>query len=304
MTLRQLQIFAAVGARGTTTAAAVDLALSQSATSAALIELEGVLGTSLFDRVGRRLALNDAGRSLLPHARQLLESAHAIEERFAAWNPGTAFSLQMAASTTVGNYVLPPLVASFLRTRADGRIELRIGNTEEVTRAVASFAADLGFIEGPCHEPDVHATPWIVDELVIVAAPSHPVVRGAAKRRIKVAALRQCNWLLREPGSGTREAVEHALLPHLHAFRSSLEIGSAEAIKHAAAEGLGLACLSRRVVDDFVRLDRLVVLPTTLPPLRRQLSLVLHRQKFVSPAMQAFIAHARARGGRPARAGR
>ena len=298
MTLRQLQIFVAVAARGSTTGASGDLALSQSATSAALIELEGVLGTPLFDRVGRRLSLNDAGRTLLPQARQLLESAQALEERFVAWDVSASFSLQIAASTTIGNYILPASMASFLRTRTEGRIELRIGNTEEVARAVASFDADLGFIEGPCHEPRVQAVPWRTDELVIVAAPSHPIVREAARGRVNVAALRKCNWLLREPGSGTREAVEHALLPHLHEFQSSLEIGSAEAIKNAASEGLGLACLSHLVARDFVQLRRLVILRTTLPPLRRNLSLVLHRHKFISPAMQAFIAHAKAHGAR------
>ena len=125
MTLRQLQIFVAVAAWGSTTGASGDLALSQSATSAALIELEAVLGTPLFDRVGRRLSLNDAGRTLLPQARQLLESAQALEERFVAWDAGASFSLQIAASTTIGNYILPASMASFLRTRTEGRIELR-----------------------------------------------------------------------------------------------------------------------------------------------------------------------------------
>lgn len=292
-TLRQLQIFIAIAGRGTTTGAAADLALSQSATSAALGELETLLGTRLFDRVGKRLALNDGGRTLLPQARRLVEGAQALEARFREGDGVEPFRLQVGASTTIGNYVLPPLIASFLREHPAGRLELHIGNTEDVASAVAAFSVDIGFIEGPCHEREMQALPWMSDELVIVAAPSHPLAAKARRGKVPVSALRQAQWLLREPGSGTREAVLQALLPHVTQMRSPVELGSTEAIKAGAAAGLGVACLSRRVVADFVALGRLVELRTPLPPLRRGFSLLLHEQKFVSPAMERFIAHCR-----------
>ncbi len=289
LTFRQLQIFVAVAQAGTTTAAGHALALSQSAISAALHELEASLDTRLFDRVGKRLRLNDDGRALLAQARVLLDGAQAIEARFGASGEAGGYRLSIGASTTVGNYVMPALIAAFVRAHPQGQIALDIGNTQEVGAAVAAFAVDVGFIEGPCHEQQVKVVPWMDDELVIVCAPRYPLrARGA---RIGVAALRQVPWLLREPGSGTREAVEHALLPHLHQLRSSVELGSTEAIKLAAAEGLGVACLSRRVVADFVALRRLVVLPTTLPALRRTFSLVHHEHKYVSAAVDRFIAH-------------
>lgn len=293
VTLRQFQIFIAVAARGTTTGAAIDLALSQSATSASLNELESMLGTRLFDRVGKRLVLNDSGRTLLPQARRLVEGAQALEARFTLGDGVEPFRLQVGASTTIGNYVLPPLIASFLRDHPAGRFELRIGNTEDVAGAVAAFTVDIGFIEGPCRERQMQTLPWMTDELVIVGAPRHPLVRKARRGKLPLPALRQAQWLLREPGSGTREAVEHALLPHLTQLRSSVELGSTEAIKAGAAAGLGLACLSRRVVADFVTMGRLVELRTTLPPLRRAFSMLLHEQKFVLPAMERFIAHCR-----------
>lgn len=294
VTFRQLQIFIAVADRGSTTAAAEDLALSQSATSAAVNELESVLGTRLFDRVGKRLALNDSGRTLLPQARLLVEGAQSLEGRFATPAAASPFRLQVGASTTIGNYVLPSLLASFLGAHPGGRLELRIGNTREVAAAVAAFTVDIGFIEGPSHEPQMRTLPFMDDELVIVASPRHALVRHAGRDKVNAAALRQAEWLLREPGSGTREAVEQALLPHLTQLRSTVELGSAEAIKLGAAEGLGLACLSRRVVADFVALGRLQVLRTTLPALRRAFNVILHEQKFVTPAMQGFIAHCRA----------
>jgi len=294
VTLRQLQIFIAVAQRGTTTGAAANLALSQSATSAALNELESLLGTRLFDRVGKRLALNDGGRTLLPQARRLVEGAQALEARFGLDGVVEPFRLQIGASTTIGNYVLPPLIASFLGGRPAGHLAMQIGNTKDVAGAVAAFAVDIGFIEGPCHEREMRTVPWMTDELVIVGAPQHALVRKARRGKLPIPTLRQAQWLLREPGSGTREAVEHALLPHLTQLRSAVELGSTEAIKVGAAAGLGLACLSRRVVADFVTLGRLVELRTALPPLRRGFSLLLHEQKFVTPAMERFIAHCRA----------
>lgn len=299
VTFRQLQIFIAVADRGSTTAAAGDLALSQSATSAALNELESVLGTRLFDRVGKRLALNDSGRTLLPQARLLVEGAQSLEGRFGTPATGSPFRLQVGASTTIGNYVLPPLLASFLGPQTGGRLELRIGNTREVAAAVAAFSVDIGFIEGPSHEPQMRTLPFMDDELVIVASPRHPLARTAGRGKVNAAALRDAAWLLREPGSGTREAVEQALEPHLSRLESAVELGSAEAIKLAAAEGLGLACLSRRVVADFVTLRRLAILRTTLPVLRRAFNMILHEQKFVTPAMEAFIAHCRAHAVAP-----
>ncbi|WP_245149935.1 LysR substrate-binding domain-containing protein [Xanthomonas axonopodis] len=109
--------------------------------------------------------------------------------------------------------------------------------------------------------------------------------------RVPLKALRQAHWLLREPGSGTREAVEQVLLPHLHYLHSDLQPGSTEAIKQAAAEGLGLACLSLCAVQDLVTLGRLVIVQTTLPRLTRRFYRIQHRQKCLSGNLQRFVAH-------------
>jgi len=290
LSLRQLEIFLAVAGAGTTAAASAAVALSQSATSAALNELERALGTRLFDRVGKRLVLNDEGRALLPQARSVVDGAASIEHRFEAPSPSGAFELVIGASTTVGDRVMPRIIASFLRDHPEARIRLNIGNTRETAAAVAAFAIDVGFIEGPAHEPQLHVVPWMTDELVVVASPRHVLAR-VGRGRVPIASLRQAEWLLREPGSGTREAVEQVLLPHLPHVRSRVQLGSAEAIKLAAAEGLALACLSRRAVADFVSAGRLVILNTALPPLLRAFNLIYHEQKFVSPSLGTFIRH-------------
>ncbi|HUD41164.1 MAG TPA: LysR family transcriptional regulator [Dokdonella sp.] len=284
LTLRQLQIFRAIAETGSTVAAAERVALSQSAASVALAELERALETRLFDRVGRRLLLNDRGRALLPAATALLEDARDIE---AAFGPGgSAADLRLAASTTIGHYVLPGLLAGFRTAHPDARLDLRVGNTREVVEAVAAFEVDLGFIEGPCHADAIRVRPWREDELVIVAAPDHPLARGG--ERLPLRRLRELRWLLREPGSGTREAVEQALLPHLHHLPADMTLGSSEAIKNAVAAGLGVSCLSRSVVRDLLDLGRLTVLPTTLPRLSRKLSVIHHEKKLLSGAVARF----------------
>lgn len=289
LTLRQLQIFAAVARAGSTTAAAGDLALSQSATSAALNELESLLGGKLFSRVGGRLVLNEHGRSMLPRARWVLDAAQGIEAQFGSAGGLTAPRFRVAASTTTGNYLLPKVIAAYRARERGARFALDIGNTRQVVDAVARFEVDLGFIEGPTTEPQLRVVPWTKDELVVVASPKHPLARTKG-RQVPLDALRDATWLLREPGSGTREVVEGALLPHLHRLRTEAELASAEAIKLAAAEGMGLTCLSRHAIADLVKLGRLAILPTPLPRIERTLYLIHHERRYLSPALERFIA--------------
>jgi DNA-binding transcriptional LysR family regulator len=292
LTLRQLQIFAAVARAGSTTAAAREIALSQSATSAALNELEALLGGKLFNRVGRRLVLNEHGRSMLPQARWLLESARAIEREFGRAGRSSAPQLRIAASTTIGNSVLPKVIAAYRRNEDAAQIAVEIANTRQVAKAVANFEVDLGFIEGPTTEPEVKVLPWMRDELVIACSPRHPLAARRGKRRkVSLRELREATWLLREPGSGTREVVERVLQPQLHRLKTETDLGSAEAIMEAAAEGLGITCLSSYTVADMVKLRRLQVLDTALPALRRTFYLIHHEHRYMSPTLERFIAH-------------
>ena len=305
LTLRQLQIFVAVARAGSTMAAAHEIALSQSATSASLNELEDLLGGTLFSRVGRRLVLNEHGRSMLPQARLLLDTARAIESQFGKAGRSSAPRLRIAASTTIGNWLLPKVIAAYRREEDAARIAVEIGNTWQVARAVGQFEVDLGFIEGPTQEPHIKVLPWMTDELVIACSPKHPIARArgflrgrnpagarrGGRRRISLAELAGATWLLREAGSGTREVVERELQPHLHQLNTETELGSTEAILQAAAEGLGLTCLSRCTVNDMVKLKRLVVLDTALPALRRTFYLVHHERRYMSPTLERFIAH-------------
>ena len=289
LTLRQLEIFCAVAQSGSTVAAAEVVALSQSATSAALQQLEQGLGVALFERVGKRLALNDAGRAMLPQALALLEQARSLEQAFGAQAADLPVRLRVAASTTIGTYALPQVLAELARCQPQVRVDLQIANTNEVGEAVQALEVDLGLIEGTSHWGGLEVEPWLRDELVIVAAPQHPIAEQARLKPVSAAILRKAPWLLREPGSGTREMVEHALLPHLQQLPATATLGSSEAIARCVAQGLGISCLSRVLVEALVQTGALKVVATSLPRMWRHFSLVQRAGKWRSPALQAFV---------------
>lgn len=281
LSLRELEVFAAIADAESVTRASDALAMSQSAASQALAQLEGALGAALFDRVGRRLQLNENGRSLLPRARALLDEAAALQGMFGS----AVLSLRLGASTTIANYLLPQRLAVLRRDWPQCKVALQVANTRDIVAAVAALRVDFGLIEGPCHHPELHATPWLQDELVLIAARDHPLARQPLSRERLAAA----PWLLREAGSGTREEVERVLLPELGSLQLEMELGDSEAIKRAVAAGLGISCLSRRVVAELLADGSLVELDSGLPPLARTLWCVRHRDRPAGRSMQAFL---------------
>ena len=281
ITLRQLEVFAEVLKSGSTTQASVMLALSQSAVSAALTDLEGQLGVQLFDRVGKRLVVNEHGRLLYPRALALLEQTTEIEQLFREDNG----AIRVYASSTIGNYILPAMIARYRQDFPDLPLELSVGNSQDVINAVLDFRVDIGLIEGPCHSTEIISEPWLEDELVVFAAPSSPLTKGP----VTLEQLAASPWILRERGSGTRELVDYLLLPHLPRFQMAMELGNSEAIKHAVRHGLGISCLSRRVIAEQLQAGTLSEVPVPLPRLVRTLWRVHHRQKHISNAITRFL---------------
>ncbi|EGH21564.1 LysR family transcriptional regulator [Pseudomonas amygdali pv. mori str. 301020] len=160
-----------------------------------------------------------------------------------------------------------------------------IGNSTLIARKVAHFEIDMGLIEAPCHLPELIAEPWLVDEMVIVAGSAHPLAR---QQQVSLGELQNAEWLLREQGSGTREEVEHLLLRHLHDLHDMRQVGSSEAIMRTLAQGIGISCLSRRIVADLLVSGQLRTLASPLPPLNRRFFMITHRDKFVSPSLERF----------------
>lgn len=281
ITLRQLEVFAEVLKSGSTTQASQMLALSQSAVSAALADLEGQLGVQLFDRVGKRLVVNEHGRLLYPRVVCLLEQAGEIEQLFREANG----AIRVYASSTIGNYILPEMIARYRRDFPALPLEMSVGNSQDVINAVADFRVDIGLIEGPSHMTELVTEPWLEDELVVFAAPSAPLL----KEPVTLESLANQQWILREKGSGTREIVDYLLLSHLPQFHLGMELGNSEAIKHAVRHGLGISCLSRRVIQEQLETGSLVEVEVPLPKLKRTLYRIHHRQKHISNALQRFL---------------
>lgn len=287
LTLRQLSVFVAVAQTGSTTAAAQHLAMSQSAVSSALSELEHALAEQLFDRRGKKLFLNDFGRTILPRVLALFDQVNGIV------NAGrdAAANVRVAASTTISNYVLPPLLARYHQSEANrGKVTLLVGNTHEVLEAVRSFDADVGLIEGSCPEDEFAIEAWMEDELLIVTSPGNPLAApGAATPE----ALRSAAWLVREHDSGTREVLDAQIAGMLGPLHIELVLANSEAIRRTVLAGYGICCLSRHVVGPDVGKGELVDIGKGLPPLRRPFSIVLHKDKLPTRGLSRFLSYLR-----------
>jgi DNA-binding transcriptional LysR family regulator len=281
ITLRQLEIFAAICQEGSITRAAGRIGLSQAATSQALAELDNQLQRRLFDRNGRRLQQNAAGSELLPGAQEILDRVRDIERGTGS----AALNIRLSASLTVGNYMLPSFIGRFARRHPNARFQMEIGNTERVLASVRKFEADAGWIEGLARDPQLHSFPWREDRLVIIAAPDHPL----ARRKVTAAELADASWVLREKGSGTREVFEEAIAAKFSLLRVPIELGGIGAVKRGVMAGVGLSCISRSTIDLELKAGQLALVYAPWLDLRRQITLLIHRQKYLDRGLRQFL---------------
>ena len=283
-TLRQLEVFIAIAQSGNLTRAADHLAMSQSAASSALKDLENQFDVQLFDRIGKRLQLNEQGRLLLPEAMSLMEQATALQNNLMQHN-GTG-KLRVGATLTIGNYMAVGMVADYLKQHPGAEIALTVDNTEHIVSKVLNFELDVAMIEGEINHPDLDIQPWQDDELVVFCHPDHPLAKlDSADDQ----ALAQAQWILREEGSGTRQAFDrgmHGLLPQLTV---AIEMEHTEAIKRAVQADLGIGCLSRITLEDAFGRGDLCEVNTPHRDFGRQLYIVLHKQKFKTAGLEAWL---------------
>lgn len=283
-TLRQLEVFLATAHFENVTRAADELAMSQSAASGALRDLEQQFDVQLFDRVGKRLQLNDMGRQLRPGAEALLNQARDIEQMLSGQEaPG---QLKVGATLTIGNYLAVGMIAAFRERFPGADISLTVANTETIARQVANYELDVGLIEGELRHPELEMIHWREDELVVFVAPDHPL---AGARRISDEQLLQQAWVVREKGSGTRQAFDRAMHGILSDLDISLELQHTEAIKRAVEAKLGVGCLSRISLKEAFARGSLVPLKVPQRDFRRHFSIVLHRQKYRSRGLKQWL---------------
>ncbi|HVJ54263.1 MAG TPA: LysR substrate-binding domain-containing protein [Aliidongia sp.] len=287
MTLEQLRIFVAVAERLHMTRAAEALHITQSAASAAVAALEERYGALLFDRVGRGLVLSEAGRLFLPEAKAVLgraDNARQVLDDLAGLKRGL---VTIHASQTSATYWLPPRLARFARAYPQIELRLSIGNTAQVARAVMEGEAELGFVEGPVEEPSLAHARIASDRLTLVTAPSHRLVSVGTVTPDDLAA---ASWVLREPGSGTRAELEHALLAigvDPARLNAVLVLPSNEAIAAAVSAGGLIAAVSELAVKSMVEIGRLCQPVFEFP--ERPFELLTHKERRRSRAAAAFI---------------
>ncbi|MCS5563650.1 LysR family transcriptional regulator [Marinobacter sp.] len=282
---RQLEVFLAAAHFQNITRAAESLAMSQSAASSALKELENQFDIQLFDRVGKRLQLNELGRLYRPKVEAVLAQANELEQAFSKHSEVGA--LKVGATLTIGNYLAVGVMADYMNTPTHPKVSLEVANTSTIARRVRDFELDIGLIEGELHSSELEVLPWRGDELVVFCSPEHPF---ATKTTLTDDDLRQATWIMREQGSGTRQSFErgmHGLLSDLNVL---LELEHTEAIKRAVETNLGIGCLSEVVLEDAFRRGSLV--PLKVPEHRqfdRQFYFILHKQKYRSAGIDAWM---------------
>lgn len=283
LTLRQLEVFAVIARAENVSKAALTLAMSQSAASSALLELERQFDCPLFDRIGKSLHLNATGRGLLPLAENLLAQARDVEAYLGGSDLGP---LQLGATLTIGNYLATLIVADYMQQHPGAPVRLHVANTEAIVGHLLRFECDLGLIEGEIAHRDLVVEPWLADELVVFCAPQHPLAQGSAA---DTASLARQAWILREPGSGTRSQFDREIGARLGRFDLRLELEHTEAIKRAVESGLGIGCLSRLALREALRRGSLVEVQTPQFDLRRHFYIARHRQRHLSAAASRLL---------------
>lgn len=282
--LRQLEVFLATARYENVTRAAETLAMSQSAASGSLKELERQFDMKLFDRLGKRLQLSELGQQLRPQVESLLEQARSLEQ--ALTGEDVVGRLEIGATLTIGNYIAVNMIADFRQKNARSDIILRVANTETIAKQVAGFELDMGLIEGELQHPDLDIVHWRRDELVVFAAPNHPLSTSTALSDQDLLTL---PWIVREPGSGTRQAFDRAMQGILTDLHIGMELQHTEGIKRAVEAGLGVGCLSQICVAEAFKRGSLVPLKVPGRDFRREWYLITHRDKFHSAALKRWL---------------
>lgn len=289
MTLDQIRIFLAVAEAQHVTRASEKLGLTQSAVSAAIAALEQQHNVKLFDRIGRGIALTQAAEALIPQAQNLLREAETTRHVLGDLAQDTRGSLRIQASQTVASYWLPSRLMQLRDQHPGVQIDLHVGNTAQAAAAVSEGRADLGFVEGALPDSDLHRQVVARDELVLVMSRDHPMARTD---RFEAEDYVQMQWVLREPGSGTRSETE-AHLAEMGLSVSNLDIAmefpSNEAVLAAVASGPQVSMLSARAVGAAKGRGLAMRRVTWAPHPARVFAVLSHPKRYKTRAARALL---------------
>ena len=295
ITLKQLSVFVSIYQTGSTSRASEELHLSQSAVSSALSELESRLQMPLFERVGRRLNQHPNAHAVYVQAQAIIGQALTLEH----YHKHQAGQIHIGASTTIGNYVLPPLLAKLYQALPNANVNTYIANTQEVVSAVEQLNIDIALVEGmpcPTDMKAIEQREWRTDTLMIFAKRDSKWLKDMTTYsedercyQLSIHQLAQLPLLVREAGSGTRQIIDEQLLKYLPNAEVVKAIHQSEAIKHMVSADIGLGCLSQHVIETELMTGELVQVTVAGIDLSRTWWLVWHKSRHQSPIWQTFI---------------
>ena len=289
---RRLQVFHAVAKHLSFTKAAEALFMTQPAVTFQIRQLEEHFNTRLFDRAHGRIALTAAGNLALAYAERILQVSAELDTRMQEMSGQPGGPLLIGASTTIADYLLPRVLGAYKARFPTVVPQLFVANSEAVQNRVAERSLDLGFIEGDSHLPLLMADVCCEDELQVTCAPSHPL---AKLKSVTPESLAHYANISREPGSGTREVIDHYLQTAgvaPESLQRVMELGSPEALKGLVATGLGFSIMSRANVVNEIRLGQLVQVPLA-PRLIRSMSVVYPKERIHSQLVSSFVEFAK-----------
>jgi DNA-binding transcriptional LysR family regulator len=287
--LPHLETFAKAAELSNFTAAGQALGLTQAAVSQRIQSLEQVLGVPLFRRQGGHVLLTDAGQRLYEYAQRILGLHREARQAVTGHKAPLAGDLSLAASSIPGEHLLPALLPVFRQKHPHIQIRVKISDTREVLTQVEHGQAQLGLVGGKSHSPHLEFRCFACDKMVLVVPAGHPW-RG--RKRISLKQLCGQPLILREPGSGSRWCLEHALERAgrgAHDLKVGLELGSNEAIKEAVRRGMGLAVLSTHAVEQELRAGQLYGLQVTGLALVRDMFVVWDRRRVLPIPARLFL---------------
>ena len=294
ITRKQVSVFVSIYQTGSTSRASEELHLAQSAVSSALTELESRLQMPLFERVGRRLNQHPNAHPIYIQAQAILGQALTLEH----YHKHQAGQIHIGASTTIGNYVLPPLVAKLYAALPDAHIDMYIANTQEVVGEVEQLNIDIALVEGMPRPTDmkvIEQRAWRTDTLMVFAKRHSKWLTGMKYNdkekcyELSAEQLAILPLLVREAGSGTRQIIDEQLLQYLPHAEIVMAIPQSEAIKHMVSADIGLGCLSQHVIEAELAAGKLVQVKVAGIDLSRTWWLVWHKARHQSPIWQSFI---------------
>lgn len=282
--LRQLQVFEALARHSSITRAAEELGVTQPAVSIQLRKIEAETELTLVERVGRRLQLTEAGEELRRHAERVARDLVDMEESLLLYRGVRRGRLRLAVVSTA-NYFLHDHLTSFKKHFPEIDVNLQVANRDSILRALESNQADMSITGQPPDDADVVARRFMDNPLVVIAPPDHPL---AGSKNISLEQFAKEPLVIREPGSGTRAAVERVLGEQGLSFRVSCVLSTNEAVKQAVRAGLGLAVISGQTAELEFETGRLAALPVEGFPVMRKWFVMYRKFNRLPPAALAF----------------